>query len=266
MAERVYLDDNGTVAVWMYTTAAPHVVWLDWRTDPGDLAVDAVSHALRWAFSHGYRRVETAIPVTDRTALSTAAVVGLRREGVCRAAAWMGGEDVDLVRVSRLVSDVDPVADALPTLASSFHRSLIAAGLIICDRAGRVLLLQTSYKPEWEIPGGIAEPGEGPLATVRREAQEEIGVTSDVGDLLLIQSTPATDRRPDLLAMIFDGGTQDIDFPDTLRFADGEITAACWCDAEQIRRRASPLLAGRILTILAARSDGRLPGTTLVLE
>lgn len=252
--------------MWMYTTPAPHVVWLDWRTDPGDLALEPVNRALLWAFSHGCRRVETAIAVTDVTALLTADAVGLRREGVSRAGAWIGGEDVDMVRVARLAGDIDPAVDALPTLASSFHRSLTAAGLLVCDPAGRVLMLQTSYKPEWEIPGGITEPGEGPRQTVQRETREEIGVTPVVGDLLLMQSTPATDRRPDLLAMIFDGGTHDVDFTDSLHFADGEVLSASWCGAPQIREHASPLLAERLLAIRQARSAGRLPGATLVLE
>lgn len=266
MAERVYLDDDGAVVVWMYTTPAPHVVWLDWRSDPGDDATAAVNRALRWAFSSGYRRVETAIPATDRTALVTAEAVGLRREGTSRRGTWLAGEDVDLVRVARLIDDVDPTVDALPTLASGFHRSLTAAGLLVSDPQGRVLLLTTSYKPEWEIPGGLGEPGEGPLATVRRESREELGVELEPGDLLLVQATPATDRRPDLLAMIFDGGTHDPSLVDSLQFADGEITGATWCDADLVREHASPLLAERILAILAARADGRLPGPTVVLE
>ena len=30
------------------------------------------------------------------------------------------------------------------------------------DKAGRVLLLEPSYKPNWEIPGGAVEADESP--------------------------------------------------------------------------------------------------------
>nr|WP_158102996.1 NUDIX hydrolase [Lentzea kentuckyensis] len=33
----------------------------------------------------------------------------------------------------------------------------MAAGVLFRDKSGRVLLLDPSYKPNWEIPGGAVE-------------------------------------------------------------------------------------------------------------
>lgn len=53
-----------------------------------------------------------------------------------------------------------------------------SAAVIVCDRDGRVLLLQRGPTApqgalEWNLPGGIIEPGEVPEDTARREAREE---------------------------------------------------------------------------------------------
>lgn len=42
--------------------------------------------------------------------------------------------------------------------------------------AGRVLLVQPTYKPTWEVPGGSVEAGESPAAAAAREVAVELGV------------------------------------------------------------------------------------------
>jgi ADP-ribose pyrophosphatase YjhB (NUDIX family) len=69
------------------------------------------------------------------------------------------------------------------------------AGLICRDDQGRVLLVRPTYKPTWEIPGGVVEAGESPAATVAREVAEELGLELGVGRL-----AAAGARRPALSA------------------------------------------------------------------
>lgn len=40
----------------------------------------------------------------------------------------------------------------------------VAAGVLIRDAAGRILLVKPTYKDGWEIPGGYVEPDESPAA------------------------------------------------------------------------------------------------------
>ena len=49
-------------------------------------------------------------------------------------------------------------------------RVAFGAALVIFDSAGRVLLVHHTYGPlNWELPGGVAEPGEDPASAARRE-------------------------------------------------------------------------------------------------
>ena len=57
-----------------------------------------------------------------------------------------------------------------------------AAAVIVFDRYGRVLLLQRGrtapWRPlEWNLPGGVIDPGETPKQAAVREAQEEANIT-----------------------------------------------------------------------------------------
>lgn len=52
-------------------------------------------------------------------------------------------------------------------------------GALVAIYVGRaVLLVKSSYRAEWNFPGGSVRPGESPDAAARREMEEEIGLSS----------------------------------------------------------------------------------------
>jgi 8-oxo-dGTP diphosphatase len=53
--------------------------------------------------------------------------------------------------------------------------------LVIAQNAGAFMLLKNKYRNEWELPGGMLEPGETPRDCAARECREESG--HDVSDL-----------------------------------------------------------------------------------
>jgi 8-oxo-dGTP diphosphatase len=61
---------------------------------------------------------------------------------------------------------------------------LVAAALILQD--GKLLICQrTRHQPmplKWEFPGGKIEEGEQPRDAMRRELEEELGITAHVGE------------------------------------------------------------------------------------
>ena len=52
-------------------------------------------------------------------------------------------------------------------------------GALVAIYVGQaLLLLKSSYRAEWNFPGGSLRPGEAPDAAARREMEEEIGLSS----------------------------------------------------------------------------------------
>src|SRR4051812_23020646 len=82
----------------------------------------------------------------------------------------------------------------------------VAAGALIRDEHGRILLVKPSYKDGWDIPGGYVEPSESPAAACRRELREELGLDRAPGRLLLVDWAPHP-TEDDKLLFAFDGGT-----------------------------------------------------------
>src|SRR5690606_16532356 len=53
-------------------------------------------------------------------------------------------------------------------------RTRVSADVLLRDRAGRFLLVDPKYKPDWDTPGGMAEANEPPHQAVQRELREEL--------------------------------------------------------------------------------------------
>lgn len=68
-------------------------------------------------------------------------------------------------------------------MATQGRRSIGAAAVILDDARGVLLVRHTYGHLNWELPGGISEPGESVVATVIREVSEETGLTVSVGRL-----------------------------------------------------------------------------------
>jgi len=70
----------------------------------------------------------------------------------------------------------------------------VGAAAVILDQEGRILLVKHNYgRRNWELPGGRVESGESPLDAVRREVQEETGLTVGVDHLVGVYHRPDND-------------------------------------------------------------------------
>lgn len=85
-----------------------------------------------------------------------------------------------------------------------------ASAAIVCrDDHDRVLVLRTTYKTNWELPGGSVDVDESPTHTVAREALEELGYPLLAGRLLCVDHVSSADGGPGgpMFHFLFDGGT-----------------------------------------------------------
>ena len=88
----------------------------------------------------------------------------------------------------------------------SLPKKRMGAGALFLDEQGRLLLVNPTYKPQWEIPGGIVEQDESPRQACIREVQEEIGLVKPVERLLSVSYAAAKVNRTEGLMFIFWGG------------------------------------------------------------
>jgi 8-oxo-dGTP diphosphatase len=55
-------------------------------------------------------------------------------------------------------------------------RKRVGCDVLLRDTLGRILIVNPEYKPDWDLPGGMAEANESPLDAVQRELREELGL------------------------------------------------------------------------------------------
>lgn len=104
-------------------------------------------------------------------------------------------------------------------------------GALVAVYVGRaLLLLKSSYRAEWNFPGGSVRPGETPDAAARREMEEEIGLSSHA----LIPSGSVSG--------VWDGRRDQVHFFELhldrlpeLRLDNREIVAAHLASPEELR-------------------------------
>ena len=106
---------------------------------------------------------------------------------------------------------------------------------------GRVLLVRTSYRDCYSLPGGFVRPGEPPKQAARRELREEIGL--DLADETLHhvwQGTVYYESRLDTI----DIWEVSLDEPPALHITGREIVWAGWMDpTAALGRRLLPHIA-----------------------
>jgi len=140
----------------------------------------------------------------------------------------------------------------------SLNRKRMSAGVLFRNSAGRVLLVEPSYKPGWEIPGGTVDAGEAPWTAARREVREEIGIERPLGRLLVIDYQPGDLRLPEGVAFVFDGGLMADEEVADLVFTDPEIVRAKLVTADEAAELLSPTLLRRVAVALDAARTGEL--------
>jgi 8-oxo-dGTP pyrophosphatase MutT (NUDIX family) len=140
-------------------------------------------------------------------------------------------------------------------------RSYVAAGVLFFDDAGRILLVQPTYKDHWDIPGGYVETGETPAQAAAREVCEELGIEAPVGPLLAADWAPHPDEG-DKLLFIFDGGTLTADQLDGIRLQADELASYAFYDPAEVIALLIPRLGRR----MAAAIDAHYAGRTTYLE
>ncbi|MDV6014344.1 NUDIX hydrolase [Haloechinothrix sp. LS1_15] len=124
----------------------------------------------------------------------------------------------------------------------------VAAGIVLTDTSGHVLMLRTAYKDFWDIPGGYVESGESPRSAAAREVREELGFDVRIGRLLAVDWAPS-ESEGDKLLFVFEGQRLDPDADFT--FADGEIAEARYVSVDELADYTIDRLARRLRAVMS---------------
>lgn len=131
-------------------------------------------------------------------------------------------------------------------------RKRVSADVILRDPAGRILLVDPKYKPDWDTPGGMAEANEPPHLSAQRELNEELGLDIRLNKLLCIDWVAPHEPWDDLLVFVFDAGTLTQQQISALHPTDNELAAYEFCNEEQATQRLRPYVWHRTQAALHA--------------
>lgn len=132
-----------------------------------------------------------------------------------------------------------------------------SAAVVIRDGGGKVLVVEPTYKPRWELPGGAVDPGESPRTAVIREIGEELGLELSVGRVLVVDQTQPSDRTPvAMLHFLFEGPTLGPADAGRIRLPPAELAAFRFVDARDAQQMVGARIGPRLRHALAAADTG----------
>ncbi|GGQ72630.1 NUDIX hydrolase [Streptomyces flaveolus] len=133
----------------------------------------------------------------------------------------------------------------------------LAAGVLLFDEQDRVLLVDPTYKPGWEFPGGVVEPGEAPARAGMREVAEETGIRLDeVPALLVVDWEAPAPPGYGGLRLLFDGGRLDAAEADRVLLPGPELRDWRFVTEDEAAALLPPVRYERLRWALRARERG----------
>lgn len=136
-------------------------------------------------------------------------------------------------------------------------RKRVGADVLIRNDRGEVLLVNPSYKPDWDLPGGMAEANEPPHAAAERELREELGLDLRLDVMLVVDWVAPHGPWDDSLMFIFNGGVLDGEKIASLRVADSELTGYRFYSPEDAATVLRRYVLNRLIHAIAANDEER---------
>ncbi len=203
-------------------------------------------------------RIELTVPATEVTRRRALHRAGFRLEGTARGRLLTPQGPADLLWYARLRDDPEAGREAFTAVMNTVTaRKRVISHLLLTDEADRVCILETTFKPDFELPGGILEVGESPRVGLVREVEEELGHSVSVGRLLVVDWLAPYLGWEDAVELIFDGGQLAARSVGLLQPDGREIRAVHWLEPAAAADRMAPFARGRLLAALEARDERR---------
>lgn len=135
-------------------------------------------------------------------------------------------------------------------------RRRVGAGALFMNEQGWPLVVEPTYKPTWEIPGGGVEAGEDPRTCAAREVQEEMGIEIELGRMLVIDHKSESMPQGDSTMIIYDGGV--LTNPSLIRLNETELRSFRFMAEEELDEFMTVSLAFRVRSAIRAVEAGTM--------
>ena len=174
--------------------------------------------------------------------------------------------DAPLLRVdttSGFRPDLDSIATFVREATAQpteivYPKKTMAAGALLFDARGHLLLVKPTYRDHWSIPGGVIEEGESPRSGCAREVREEIGLDVTPGPMLVVDY-PSVSSAPtgrETVQFLFEGGELSAQQIAAIKLPPAELSAFRFVPVEEAPALLRPRLARRLPHALRAREGG----------
>jgi 8-oxo-dGTP diphosphatase len=138
----------------------------------------------------------------------------------------------------------------------SLPRAYRASAALVLDDEGRILMVQPTYKPQAEPPGGVVETAETPSQACIRECREELGVAVEVTRLLAVDHQTKPDPAGDSSMFVYGVALTDPDAVFTLPAR--ELSSWQYVHPDELESITRPRIAARLTAAWKADRDGEV--------
>ncbi|MET7677265.1 NUDIX hydrolase [Streptomyces seoulensis] len=203
---------------------------------------DAEMRERQWAYDHiePYRAALASWLTADAYPIDTSGLTPYQSAVRITEAVGSGA-----ARPCEIVQTPEPAGETL------------AAGVLLFDAEDRVLLVDPTYKPGWEFPGGVVERGEAPARAGMREVAEEVGIRlREVPRLLVVDWERPAPPGHGGLRLLFDGGRLAPDEAARVTLPGPELRAWRFATEREAATMLPPVRYERLRWALRARERG----------
>lgn len=138
----------------------------------------------------------------------------------------------------------------------------MAVAALIFNERGQILILKTSYKKYWLLPGGVVEKDESLAVALTREIKEEIDLDITNFKLAALDYCAPNIRNgiqnTESLQILFDGGIIDAVTEALIKVDNDEILEHMFCDIEEALKLLSKPIRRRVSSYLDSRETVHL--------
>ncbi|MET9296571.1 NUDIX hydrolase [Streptomyces sp. NPDC003077] len=139
----------------------------------------------------------------------------------------------------------------------------IRGSAVILDTSDRVLMVQPTGAESYELPGGVAEPGEEDWQAMARSVRTQLGLVVSPFRLLAKDFLPAqAEGGPVGYTFVYDCGRYAYDTPIVVPGGETGVAGYAWVAISALEHHCRPEHDRLVMAALTARTEG----TTAVLR